>query len=223
MTHDPVPIPDSLLAMFADEEVRRDAVSPVGGFQPAYIPITAILHRLNASCGLAWSFSIRQWQVAGAEIVVLGELTVFGVARQQFGHALMRMHDGQPACFGYDLKAAASDAIRKCASLFGVGAQVYARNESGFQGMGQVPPAAVVAQQAQAATLAGLDMAAPLFQIPLVQRVMVAAGYPENQWWFHLGLPSAQHMTGRLAASIISGQHPAVHGRVAAPVAMVGR
>jgi hypothetical protein len=105
----------------------------IGGRQVAYVPVAAVIERLNRACN-TWNFRIvsrerdtmilNRWnqetrQSAPREVsvsVVVGELTIPEIGtRQAIG--VQALDDGS----GEDLlKGAASDSLKKCASLFGV-------------------------------------------------------------------------------------------------------
>src|SRR5262245_52493011 len=61
------------------------------------------------------------------EVVVLGKLTAQGVAKSQFGKSRITRakKDNAIISLGDDLKAAATDCLKKCATLFGVGLHLY--------------------------------------------------------------------------------------------------
>jgi hypothetical protein len=101
-----------------------------GGIELEYITGEQCISRLNETLGVgSWSFVIREHgiQAEADEAWVLGELSaeIEGrtVLRQQFGSQKIkrsRSH-GTPLDIGFDLKGAATDALKKCASLVGVG------------------------------------------------------------------------------------------------------
>jgi len=98
-----------------------------GGKMLDYIETHAVITRLNEAFGGAWSFEVASFQTMEGEVVVQGRLTAGGQTKEQFGSAAVaRSKDsGKPISIGDDLKAAASDALKKCATLFGVGLHLY--------------------------------------------------------------------------------------------------
>jgi hypothetical protein len=101
-----------------------------GGVQLEYITGEQCITRLNEVLGVAgWSFTIREHGINAEadEAWVLGEITAsFGgtlVVRQQFGSQKLKRSrsSGTPLDIGFDLKGAATDALKKCAMLLGVG------------------------------------------------------------------------------------------------------
>lgn len=101
-----------------------------GGVELEYITGEQAVSRLNEVLGVAgWSFRVLEHSInqEADEIWVLGELTAnFGgtvVVRQQFGSQKIKRAraTGAPLDIGFDLKGASTDALKKCASLIGVG------------------------------------------------------------------------------------------------------
>jgi hypothetical protein len=101
-----------------------------GGVDLEYITGEQCVSRLNQVLGpLAWSFVVREHGVNAEadEVWVLGELTVTldgtTATRQQFGSQKVKRarQSGTPLDIGFDLKGATTDALKKCASLIGVG------------------------------------------------------------------------------------------------------
>jgi hypothetical protein len=101
-----------------------------GGVELEYVTGEQCISRLNETLGVGgWSFLIREHGIHAEadEAWVLGEITasIEGVAvvRQQFGSQKLRRarSNGTPVDIGFDLKGAATDALKKCASLLGEG------------------------------------------------------------------------------------------------------
>jgi hypothetical protein len=76
----------------------------------------------------AWSFEVTHHEVREDEVVVIGRLSADGVTKMQFGVSQLTREKGTGAIvsLGDDLKAAATDALKKCATFFGVGLHLYA-------------------------------------------------------------------------------------------------
>ena len=82
----------------------------------AHIDVRAVQDRLDATCPNDWSFELEV--VAGTRLpTVRGRLTVLGVTRDDIGEA--------PEGDLGTLKAAASDALKRCAVQFGIGRYLY--------------------------------------------------------------------------------------------------
>jgi hypothetical protein len=91
----------------------------------SYIETHAVIARLNEACD-AWSFEVVRHEIHEAEVVVLGKLTADGVVKMAFGGStITRGQDGDAVSLADDLKSATSDAIKKAASLLGVGLELY--------------------------------------------------------------------------------------------------
>ena len=101
-----------------------------GGVALSYVSGEQVVSRLNEVLGVGgWSFRVLRHDIHAEadEAWVLGELVAeIGertVVRQQFGSQKVRRSrsTGAPLDLGFDLKGASTDAMKKCASLLGVG------------------------------------------------------------------------------------------------------
>ena len=91
----------------------------------SYVDIAAVIARLNEACE-SWSFEVVEHQVLDAEVIVLGKLTAENVTKMAFGGSSITIDkDGQVVSLADDFKSAASDALKKAASLLGVGLELY--------------------------------------------------------------------------------------------------
>ncbi len=102
------------------------------GNQLKYIEGHDVIKRLNNAFEGNWSFRIISHEIYEGEIVVLGELEAENVNKIQFGSSFITKakDTGAVISLGDDFKAAATDALKKAASLFGVGLHLYS-NDSG--------------------------------------------------------------------------------------------
>ena len=93
-----------------------------------YIEGHSVVHRLNQALDGAWSFEIAQHEVREDEVWVLGKLTAEGITKMQFGvsQVTREKNGGALVSLGDDLKAAATDSLKKCATFLGVGLHLYA-------------------------------------------------------------------------------------------------
>lgn len=107
-----------------------------GGVDLEYHTGEQITSKLNETLGfLNWSFVVIEHGIHAEadECWCLGELTVMVgeriVKRQQFGSQKVKRSrsSGTPLDIGFDLKGAATDALKKCASLIGVGLYLWAK------------------------------------------------------------------------------------------------
>jgi len=124
---------------FAPEQIKqRD-----GNFGKVldYVEGHAVIQRLNDAFDANWSFEILEHDVLKdtGEVIVLGKLTAENVVKTQFGSSLITRakETGEIISLADDLKAAATDAIKKAATLLGVGLHLYngdgSRREQGRQ------------------------------------------------------------------------------------------
>ena len=109
----------------ADQIKQREGGS---GRAIDYIEGHSVIQRLNDAFESAWSFEIISHEIHQEEVVVIGKLTAGTLAKSQFGSSrITRNRDTKDiVSLADDLKAAATDALKKCATLFGVGLHMYA-------------------------------------------------------------------------------------------------
>ena len=128
-------IAEALSAPF--EQVHKDTR---GGVELEYITGEQCIRRLNEALGVdAWSFRVLQHGIHAEadEVWVLGELTATigerTVTRQQFGSQKVKRSraTNAPLDLGFDLKGAATDALKKCAMSLGVGLYLARREAPG--------------------------------------------------------------------------------------------
>ena len=95
-----------------------------------YVETADVIRRLNTAFDGQWSFEIVEYQQLGDEVVVLGKLTAEGIQKMQFGshHITKSKKDGEVVNLGYDLKSAASDALKKTSTHLGVALHLYSEN-----------------------------------------------------------------------------------------------
>jgi hypothetical protein len=94
-----------------------------------YIEGHAVIERLNIAFESEWSFSILEHRILEEtdEALVVGQLKAGNVIKTQFGSSrITKARDSsEPISLADDFKAAATDSIKKCASLLGVGLHLY--------------------------------------------------------------------------------------------------
>lgn len=114
---------DVLTRPFPAELVRQRPGR--NGQMLSYVETHAVIARLNEGCD-AWSFEVVSHEVQDGEVIVLGRLTADGVVKCAFGGSDVTVDkSGRVISLADDLKAAASDALKKAASLLGVGLELY--------------------------------------------------------------------------------------------------
>ena len=92
-----------------------------------YVEGHNVIHRLNESLDGAWSFEITHHEIREDEVLVLGRLSAENIVKMQFGVSQVTREkaSGALVSLGDDLKAAATDALKKCATFLGVGLHLY--------------------------------------------------------------------------------------------------
>ena len=122
---------------FTPEQIKRR--QGTNGDVLDYIEGCAVIQRLNESFDAEWIFEIQEHRVYDDEVVVLGKLTAQGVSKSQFGKSRITRSrkENSIISLGDDLKAAATDCLKKCATLFGVGLHLYFDVPQSGNGNGQ--------------------------------------------------------------------------------------
>ncbi|OGP66113.1 MAG: hypothetical protein A2169_05520 [Deltaproteobacteria bacterium RBG_13_47_9] len=94
-----------------------------------YVEGHVVTSRLNEAFDGNWSFEVVKYRILKDtdEVLVLGKLTAEGVTKMAFGSKEIERTKDTKAIFslGDDLKAASTDALKKAASLLGVGLYLY--------------------------------------------------------------------------------------------------
>jgi hypothetical protein len=91
----------------------------------SYISTSAVIARLIEGCD-AWSFELVKHEVLENEVIVVGKLTADGIVKMAFGgSSVTKDNSGKEVSLADDLKSASSDCLKKCASLLGVGLELY--------------------------------------------------------------------------------------------------
>lgn len=97
-----------------------------GGKMLSYLPHDVVTRQLNEVFELQWSFKVEVIQVNSDECIVKGILVIHttgdvDITKEQYGSQVVL----KGMQVGDALKGAGSDALRKCASLLGVGLDLY--------------------------------------------------------------------------------------------------
>lgn len=122
-----------------------------GGQTFDYVTVSYIQKALNFAFGWNWDFEIVEHGKEADHVWVMGKLTVRGmkpgqqIVKTQFGRSeVKKLKTGGNVDYGNDLKAAASDALKKCASLLGFASDIYGKadykSESGNDPLPPVIP-----------------------------------------------------------------------------------
>ncbi|MBI2202994.1 MAG: hypothetical protein HYU41_03935 [Candidatus Rokubacteria bacterium] len=93
-----------------------------------YVEGHSVIQRLNDALEGEWSFEVVHHDGREDEVLVLGRLSAGAVVKMTFGASQVTREkvSGKPLSLGDDLKAAATDALKKCSTFFGVGLHLYA-------------------------------------------------------------------------------------------------
>jgi len=134
-----------------------------GGGEWNYVPGWYVVKALNFAFGWNWDYEkVQEPTVAEViqlisskvdQIWVTGKLTVkdndgHSITKTQVGRAdiKFRKDTRQPLDIGNDMKAAHTDAMKKCASLLGIASDIYGKNESREEGYAVAEVAPIQAQ-----------------------------------------------------------------------------
>lgn len=92
-----------------------------------YVETAAVIKRLNDAIDGDWSFEVMEHIIQENDVAVLGKLSTNGVIKMQWGSRKIGKNriTKEIICLGDDLKAAASDSLKKAASLLGCGLHIY--------------------------------------------------------------------------------------------------
>lgn len=110
-----------------------------------YVEGHVVTSRLNEAFDGNWSFEVVKYRILKDtdEVLVLGKLTAEGVIKMAFGSKeIERSKDTKAVVsLGDDLKAASTDALKKAASLLGVGLYLYSDQRPNGKPEGERPEA----------------------------------------------------------------------------------
>jgi len=117
-----VPINDMITALerpFPTQAIKqRDGG---GGRTFDYVETQTVIRRLNEATMNNWSYRITRFEWRGELLITTGELTIPGLGTRS-GTGVQKVHERG----GEDLvKGAASDGLKNCARMFGVGLDLY--------------------------------------------------------------------------------------------------
>ncbi len=113
---------DALLAALSEKFPKAAIKQREGarGKQLDYLETHTVIHRLN-SAAKTWDWKLTQLQQQGDLLIAIGELTIPGLGTRT-GIGVQKVSERG----GEDLvKGASSDAMKKAATLFGVGLELY--------------------------------------------------------------------------------------------------
>ena len=105
-----------------------------GGGTWDYVPGWYVTKVLNFVFGWNWNFEVIREGKEGDQVYVLGKLTVKSedgkeIVKTQYGRAELKKKESKYMDYGNDLKAAATDSLKKCASMLGIAHDIYGKEE----------------------------------------------------------------------------------------------
>lgn len=129
-----------------------------GGGTWDYVPGWWVKKKLNFTFGWLYDFDILGERVDGDYITVKGKLTIKDtkgntlVSKTDYGGAEIKYKKGtkQYLDFSNDFKAAATDALKRCAAQLGIGADLQAKTEHMTDSGGDAPTAPVAPRKSDA-------------------------------------------------------------------------
>lgn len=101
-----------------------------GGVTFYYVRHQHITEMLNTLCRFDWDFEVMRERLDEDQVTVLGRLTIrvagLVIVKSQYGEGEVERYGGgpnagKPLSVGNAFKGAASDSLKKCASLLGIG------------------------------------------------------------------------------------------------------
>ena len=117
----------ALAAPFPEESVKKRRGS--FGKPVNFVCGSAVVARLNDCFDGDWSFAIVEHRVLSTgEVLVHGKVTALGIIKEAFGKAApaISRETGEVLSEADAYKAAATDSLKKCATMLGVAAYLYA-------------------------------------------------------------------------------------------------
>ena len=129
-------IEKSPTAQVLEYPFRTDQIKKKQEFE--YVESAAVIQRLNDAFGYdGWSFEILEQKAIENEVITRGRLAVYGpsgteIVKEQYGtHSYARSKEtNEIVSRGQVMKASSTDALKKCASMLGIGLHLYSRGEN---------------------------------------------------------------------------------------------
>jgi len=190
-----------------------------GGYIASYVRGSEVVRRLNEAFGHNWSFSVVKEIRSDAQkqVAILGELTVttfvevseanwqpVEIKKQQWGGADLKTYKNSSECvdFPNDYKAATTDALKKCATMFGIGLHLYDTDEpiTCTYDPSKISSPEEEQEKADNAPLTEIQKAA-------IDRLLEQQNKTEKQLLKSLGLKDVKEITHKLAAELVTKRH----------------
>lgn len=98
------------------------------GHDLSYVEAAHYIKRLNDAFDGKWTWRIVSREITGDQVIVHGVLEAGGIEKHAFGGTTLTFNKSTNATVSIadDLKASATDALKKACSLFGIGLELYA-------------------------------------------------------------------------------------------------
>jgi hypothetical protein len=115
---------------FPPETIKTRPASFGGSL--SYVEAHEYIRRLNQAFDGNWSFEIVKHEIGENEVIVVGKLVADGIVKMAFGGSDIKRkkETGEIICIADDLKAAATDAMKKASSFLGIGLHLYAGTDT---------------------------------------------------------------------------------------------
>lgn len=192
----------------------------------SYVETQTVIRRLNEATGNNWDFRVVQREWRGDLLITIGELTLPGLGTRT-GTGVQRVADGA----GEDLvKGSLSDALKKAATLFGIGLEFYGDDYEAVAAEREERQAARAPQRAGADEQVGPNEPASDEMRAQLKEAMERAGWTSDDFrawrtandayaWSRLTIRQA----GALSADLKMGLRPGAKTQQAAPKPANGR
>lgn len=136
----PGPLSAKQLLFVLQKTPKEHIYSRKGKGEKIFDYVTSVYMKkvLNYAFGWMWDFEIKEHGREKEMVWVLGKLTIKDksgkpmIIKEQFGRSEVKYYKEREKGmldFGNDLKSAASDALKKCASELGIASDVYGKQE----------------------------------------------------------------------------------------------
>jgi len=108
-----------------------------GGKKWDYVTVSYVQRVLDFCFGFNWDFEVLEHGKEADHVWVRGRLTVYSpdgsrkITKEQFGRSEVKYERDSKKMldYGNDLKAAASDSLKKCASMLGIARDIYGKTD----------------------------------------------------------------------------------------------
>ncbi|MCP4607042.1 MAG: hypothetical protein GY847_42100 [Proteobacteria bacterium] len=126
------PVREALEKHFPVSEVRQRKGN--FGKKITFVEANAIIERLNECFEQNWNFTVVEHMTLDTgEVLVIGRLAAFGVTKEAFGKSspAISKESGEMISLADAYKSAATDSLKKAATLLGVGTYLYSDEYQG--------------------------------------------------------------------------------------------